>query len=100
MADDLDRLLIGNRRAHHLFDVFGVSDLERVHGEGGSEIRGGNQFARASDTESSSPFVDVRHESKHRFAPPRLARSYFDHHRTILARTSLLIEQSSPQRSS
>jgi hypothetical protein len=31
MADDLERLLIGNRRAHHLFDVFGVSDLERIH---------------------------------------------------------------------
>jgi len=24
-------LLIGNCRAHHLFDVFGVSNLERIH---------------------------------------------------------------------
>jgi hypothetical protein len=31
MTDDLERLLIGNRRAYHLFDVFGVSDLERIH---------------------------------------------------------------------
>jgi len=31
MADDLERLLIGNCRAHHLFDVFGVSNLERIH---------------------------------------------------------------------
>jgi hypothetical protein len=31
MTDDLERLLIGNRRAHHLFNVFGVSDLERIH---------------------------------------------------------------------
>ncbi|MGX0997575.1 hypothetical protein AB7M38_004867 [Bradyrhizobium diazoefficiens] len=33
MTDDLERLLVGNRRAHHLFDVFGVSDLERIHGK-------------------------------------------------------------------
>ena len=33
VTDDLERLLIGNRRAHHLFDVFGVSDLERIHGK-------------------------------------------------------------------
>ena len=31
MADDLQRLLAGDRRAHHLFDVFGVSYLERIH---------------------------------------------------------------------
>ncbi|MGY4414534.1 hypothetical protein ACVWW4_006270 [Bradyrhizobium sp. LB7.1] len=31
MTDDLERLLIGNRRAHHLFDVFGVSNPERIH---------------------------------------------------------------------
>jgi hypothetical protein len=31
MADDLKRLLAGNRSAHHLLDVFGVSYLERIH---------------------------------------------------------------------
>ena len=32
MADDLQRLLAGDRRAHHLFDVLGVTYLESVHG--------------------------------------------------------------------
>ena len=31
MADDLQRLVVGDRRAHHLFDVLGVSYLESIH---------------------------------------------------------------------
>ena len=32
MADDLQRLLAGDRRPHHLLDVLGVTYLESVHG--------------------------------------------------------------------
>ena len=39
MADDLERLLVGNRRAHHRFDVFGVSYFERIHASEGSKFR-------------------------------------------------------------
>jgi hypothetical protein len=31
MADDLQRLVAGDRRAHHLFDVLGVTYLESIH---------------------------------------------------------------------
>jgi hypothetical protein len=32
MADDLQRLLAGNRRAHHLLDVPGITYFESIHG--------------------------------------------------------------------
>ncbi|WP_454634711.1 hypothetical protein [Bradyrhizobium cenepequi] len=31
MADDLERLLTGNRRPHHLLDVFSISYLPDIH---------------------------------------------------------------------
>ena len=31
MADNLERLLAGDRRPHHLLDIFGVTYLESVH---------------------------------------------------------------------
>ena len=32
MADDLERLLAGDRRAHHLLDILGVTYFQGIHG--------------------------------------------------------------------
>ena len=47
MADDLQRLLAGDRRAHHLFDVLGVTYFQGVHDV--TPVRLSSSSAKADD---------------------------------------------------
>src|ERR1700704_948505 len=57
MADDLERLLAGDRRPHHLLDVLGFPYFERVHALAGSQIRGRNQMCASNNAAMPVPVM-------------------------------------------